>query len=196
MHANNLLKRVNSLSSQVTVYVETNVVDTFRGASRVRFVASLCSPEVVDIVFHVEVAGARLGAAVFLVALFVIVLTVHFLSFVTVEEQIGGLVRPQFCGVVNMAFIPWIVVLLFVHLFLVVSLSSVALSSIDGGLFVALEVDVGSAQQDIVGLSGTTHPFSRACLVVGSGYTTRPFLWCFGVLVSIFVYVVLPPVHP
>ena len=83
-----------------------------------------------------------------------------------------------------------------VHLFLVASLSSVALSSIDGGLIVDLELDVGSAQEDIVGLSGTTHPFSRACLVVGSGYTTRPFLWCFGVLVSIFVYVVLPPVHP
>ena len=107
MHANNLLKRVNSLSSQVTVYVETNVVNTFRGASWVCFVALLCSPEVVDIVVHAEVASARLRAAVFLVALFVIVLVVHFLSFVTVEEQIGGLVRPQFCGVVDIAFILW-----------------------------------------------------------------------------------------
>ena len=68
--------------------------------------------------------------------------------------------------------------MLFVHLFLVVSLFSVALSSIAGGLFVDLELDVDSAQGDIVGLSGTSHPFSRACLVAGSGYTTRPFFPC------------------
>ena len=54
MHANDLLKRVNFLSTQVRVSEKKAIADTFRGPDRVRFVDPLCLQEVVDIVVHEE----------------------------------------------------------------------------------------------------------------------------------------------
>ena len=207
MHANNSLKRVNSLSPQVIVSEKKNVVDTFRAATRVRFVTSLCSQEVVDIVVHEEVARGRLEAAVFLAELFVVVLAVSFLSFVAVQEQIGGPVRPQFCGVVDIAFIVCLVLMLFVHFLFLISLFVDALSSIPRGsqetmsgpqciwtmlikgysLFVDALSSIEGELVVKLELDLTLHQGDIVGLV-GSGYTPRPFLWClvFGVLVSVF----------
>ena len=109
-----------------------------------------------------------------LIAFLFIAVGVHFLYFVTGEDQVSvvcgvNLVRHQFCGVVDIAFMACVVFILFVRFLSLLYLFVNSLSSIEGGLVVKLGFTVDLLRGDIVGLSGTTHPFSCARLVVGQG---------------------------
>ena len=69
---------------------------------------------------HAEVDSTKLEAAVLVIAFLFIVVGVHFLYFVTGEDQVSvvcgvNLVRHLFCGVVDIAFMACVVFILFVH---------------------------------------------------------------------------------